>query len=112
MRTKPITKPSSGERNMGTMTFHSRPAPLYQCSALGCDQMMTCQLSPEAASAAPQRPPMSAWMVLEGRPNHQVMRFQMIAANKAQIRTLELIETSLVSTRPPVMVLATAEPTM
>src|SRR5579859_4055461 len=110
MMMKPKTKPSSGERNIGTITFQSRPAPLYQCSAFGCDQMMACQLPLEAASAAPQRPPMSAWLELDGKPNHQVMRFQIMAPISAQMMTLEDIATSLVSTRPPVMVLATAVP--
>src|ERR1043166_8677797 len=72
--------------------------------------MMTFQLLPEAASADPHSPPIKAWLELEGRPNHQVSRFQMMAPSKAQIMMSELMCTSLVSTSPEVMVLATAVP--
>src|ERR671924_2156189 len=36
-------------------------------------------VDPDWTSAAPTRPPISACEELEGRPNHQVMRFQAIA---------------------------------
>src|SRR5581483_5856677 len=112
MMMKPRTKPRSGERSIGTMTFHSRPAPLYQCSWLGCDQMMTCQLLWEAARAAPQSAPISAWLELDGRPNHQVSRFQAIAPSNVQMMMSDVMATILASTRPLVMVLATAVPHM
>src|SRR5438270_12312537 len=102
----------TGERNMGTITFQSRPAPLYQCSALGWDQIMTCQLLWEAASAAPQRPPIKAWLELEGNPSHQVRRFQAMAPMRTQIMTSEVMATALESTKPLVMVEATAVPHM
>src|SRR5437870_12973137 len=110
MTRKPSSKPAIGEVNIGTSTFQSSPLPSHQCSWLGWAQIITRQLSLEAASAEPQRPPISAWLELEGRPNHQVMRFQMIAPSNAQIMISELIETSLVSTRPEEIVLATALP--
>src|SRR5262245_46681606 len=105
---KPRIRPAIGEVTIGTITFHRSPLPSQKCSLLGSDQMMTCQLPLEAARAEPQRPPMRAWLELEGRPNHQVIRFQMIAPRRAQIITCELMATSLESTRPEEMVLATA----
>src|ERR1035437_4502356 len=64
-------KPNTGEVIMGAMTFHNRPLPRYQWTLLGNDQTITRQLLCEAASAAPQRPPIRAWLEMEGRPNHQ-----------------------------------------
>src|SRR5512138_3300742 len=110
MTMKPRSKPASGEVTIGTMTFQSRPLPSHQCCALGWDHTMTLQLLSDAASAAPHRPPISAWLELEGRPNHQVMRFQMIAPIKAQIMISDVMVTSLVSISPEDMVLATAVP--
>src|ERR687884_205534 len=40
---------------------------------------------PDWTSAAPTRPPISACEELEGRPNHQVRRFQAIAPKRAAI---------------------------
>src|SRR5579872_4330610 len=100
MMMNPSTKPRSGERNIGAITFHNRPAPLYQCSLLGCDQMMTLQLLCEAASAAPQSAPISAWLELDGNPNHQVSRFQAIAPSSVQMMMSDVMETILASTRP------------
>src|SRR5438552_2248003 len=74
--------------------------------------MITCQLLLEAASAEPHKPPISAWLELEGSPNHQVSRFQIIAPSKAQMMMPEVIVTCLESIRPEEMVLATAVPHM
>src|SRR6266581_3889069 len=109
---KPRMRPAMGEVSMGTITFHSKPLPSQKCCLLGCDQIMTFQLPLEAARAEPQRPPMSAWLELDGRPNHQVSRFQMIAPSRAQMMMSELITTSFESTSPDEMVLATAVPHM
>ncbi len=49
-----------GEVTIGTITFQSRPLPSHQWLELGCAQMITCQLFPEAASAAPHNPPINA----------------------------------------------------
>src|SRR5437763_573640 len=72
--------------------------------------MITCQLLLEAASAEPHKPPISAWLELEGSPNHQVSRFQIMAPKRAQMTTSELKVTNLESTRPEEIVLATAVP--
>src|SRR5262249_8825285 len=102
----PSTKPAIGDVTMGTITFHNSPLPSHQCSLLGCDQMITCQLPPDAASAEPHNPPISAWLELEGSPNHQVIKFQMIAPNNAQMMMSEPIATSFESTRPDEIVFA------
>src|SRR5207248_4232622 len=96
----PSMRPAMGEVIIGTMTFQSRPLPSQKCLSLGCDQISTCQLLLEAARAEPQRPPIKAWLELEGRPNHQVMRFQTIAPSSAQMMMPELSATILASTRP------------
>src|SRR5439155_12087240 len=84
--------------------------PRYQCCGLGWDQTMTCQLSLEAARAEPHRPPISAWLELEGSPNHQVTRFHIVAPSKAQMMMSEVMATNLESTRPEEIVWATAVP--
>src|SRR5215472_4482988 len=100
MNRKPSTSPAMGDVTIGTITFQSSPLPSHQCRGSACDQMMTCQLFAEAAKAAPQRPPMSAWLELEGSPNHQVRRFHAIAPSKAQMMMSEVIETIFASTSP------------
>ena len=60
---------------------------LPQWSLPGTDQMMDDQRLPEAASTAPQSPPTSACEELEGRPDHQVIKFHAMAASMAQHRT-------------------------
>ena len=60
------------------------------------------------ASAAPQSPPISAWLELDGRPSHHVNKFQMMADNSAQ--STVAIVTALGSTRPVLIVFATAVP--
>jgi hypothetical protein len=47
--------------------------------------------TPELATAAPTRPPTSVWEELEGKPHHQVNRFQAIAAIRAAEITVKLI---------------------
>src|SRR5260370_42658079 len=99
MKRNPKISPAMGEVTIGTSTFHSSPLPSHQCSALGCDQTITFQLPPDAATAEPHRPPISAWLELDGIPNHQVNRFQIMAPISAQIMMSELIATSLLPTR-------------
>lgn len=53
-------------------------------------------------------PPTNAWVELEGRPNHQVRRFQTMPPNSAQ--TITSGETNCESTKPDETVLATAWP--
>src|SRR4051812_30659516 len=59
-------KASTGAIRAGTMTLPSSPPP-------------TMADAPSAANAAPTTPPISACEELDGRPNHQVARFHMIA---------------------------------
>src|SRR5215472_5652904 len=110
MKQNPSTKPASGEVTMGTMTFQSNPLPSHQCWLLGCDHKITFQLFPAAANAAPQRPPIKAWLELEGKPSHHVSKFQIIAPSKAQMMMSDVSDTSLASTSPEEIVLATAVP--
>src|SRR5690349_19893930 len=72
--------------------------------------MITCQLFLEAARAAPQSPPINAWLELEGMPKYHVTRFQTMAPIKAHTRIWLVRLNVLVSTRPEAMVLATAVP--
>src|SRR5207249_10927697 len=60
------------------------------------------------ASTAPQSPPMSARLELEGKPNHHVMMFHTNAAMTTQ--SIVDIVTTLVSTSPLPIVEATAPP--
>ncbi len=59
--------------------------------------------------AAPARPPSRAWDDDDGRPNHQVIRFQVIAPSSAAQTTVGLTTSGTMS--PLEMVLATAVPT-
>src|SRR5438105_2482879 len=62
-------RPISGETAMGTMTLVTTP----------------CHFTVLAdAIAAPTKPPMRAWVEDEGRPNHQVSRFQVIPPTSAE----------------------------
>src|SRR5688572_19703368 len=110
MTRKPMINPNIGEATIGRTTFQSSPFPSQKWTLEGWDQMMTFQFPREAARAAPQRPPISAWLELEGKPSHHVTKFQTMPPKSAQTRTSEV--TMLVSTRPDAMVLATAVPTI
>ena len=63
-----------------------------------------------AASAAPTRPPISAWDDDEGRPKYQVSRFQAIAPTSAAKTTTRLLLPSGSSMIPEPTVLATFAP--
>jgi hypothetical protein len=106
----PRRKPKNGELTIGRKTFHSRPLLVDQSPSPALDQISAPQLLCAADNAAPHRPPMSACEDDDGRPRHQVMRFQPIAPSNAQISTCALTCTTSVSTRPEEMVLATAVP--
>src|SRR5437868_1372080 len=108
MSTKPSSNPRAGDAIMGTTTFHNNPLPFHQASWFGIDQIITFQLLFAPAKAAPHKPPIIAWLELDGRPNHQVMRFQIMAPISVQIKISD--EIAFMSTRPEVMVLATAVP--
>src|SRR6478735_6799148 len=110
MISMPRMKPANGDSTMGMTTLGSSPLPCHQCSAPGMFQMIACQLSPAAANAAPQRPPTSACDDEDGKPHHQVIRFQITPPASAQISTIDVTLTMPVSIRPEAMVLATAVP--
>src|SRR3954470_4655060 len=67
---------------------------------------MTPQFPWAEARAAPQRPPMSAWLELEGKPIHQVKRFQTMAPSSAHITVFKVMK--WLSTKSLPIVLATA----
>src|SRR5690606_23407841 len=106
---KPATKPSTGEDPIGTITFHSTPA-LRSLGSAGSDQMTTSKLLAAAASAAPSRPPISACEDEDGRPNHQVIRFQVIPPISAHRISCEPTSITPASISPDEIVLATAVP--
>ena len=107
--TRPRVKPASGELTMGTITFQKMPSLRVQCSASRA-QISTSKSLPAAASAAPTSPPISAWLDEEGRPNHQVIRFQMMPPVSAQMISCELTSTTSASIRQEEIVFATAVP--
>ena len=71
----PITNPSRGDRKMKTRVLVTPAA--------------TSELNPTFATAAPIRPPMSAWDDDDGRPAHQVMMFHALAPTGKKILILE-----------------------
>src|SRR5690606_3249125 len=105
----PMTKPASGEVTIGRNTFHSRPLFLAQLPR-SCDQISASQLLPAAARPAPHRPPIRACEDEDGRPNHQVIRFQPMPPSSAHRITCELASTTSVLRMPVAMVAATAVP--
>src|SRR5213080_601848 len=94
----PRTKPATGDVIIGNTTFGQRPLSHFS----------TNQLPLAVAMAAPQSPPIRAWLELEGRPTHQVVMFQAKGAIKAQSTVARV--TTFVSTSPFPMVEATAPP--
>src|SRR5579859_1162570 len=51
--------------------------------------------APACASAAPMKPPSSVWEELDGMPNHQVSRFQQMAAISPEKMTSRLMKSLL-----------------
>src|ERR1035438_3989391 len=82
-----------GERPAGMMTLETRPCHLVA-------------LPPAAALVEPITPPVSACDELDGMPNSQVTRFQMIPPARPAATTVRV--TSFVLTRPLAIVAATA----
>src|SRR5690606_39557104 len=72
--------------------------------------MIESQLLDVAASAAPIRPPISACEDDDGRPNHQVIRFQVMPPSRAHRISCEPTSTTPASIRPEAIVFATAVP--
>src|SRR5688572_1893257 len=106
INTAPPRNPTSGDVTIGNTTFGHRPMAAPFASS-PC-QINTDQLPPDVPIAAPHKPPIRAWLELDGNPSHQVKRFQMIAATNAQ-RTVVIVA-ALGSTSPELMVFATAVP--
>src|SRR5580692_6630847 len=82
-----------GDSTAGMMTLEVRPCHLIAWP-------------PAAAIVAPMTPPISAWLLLDGMPNSQVTRFQVIPPASPAATTVNV--TSLVLTRPLAIVAATA----
>src|SRR5579862_9681699 len=83
----------TGDRTAGSTTLETRP-----CHSTAWP--------PAAAIVAPMTPPMSACDELDGMPNSQVSRFQVIPPARPAATTVSV--TSLVLTRPLAIVAATA----
>src|SRR5437764_14495813 len=94
----PRKKPASGDVIIGTTTFGQ--SPLFHFN--------TDQFPRAVPSAAPQSPPISAWLELDGKPTHHVAIFQAKAAITAH--SIVAMVTKLVSTKPFPMLHATAPP--
>ena len=107
MMPNPTIMPQAGERNIGPTTLGHSPSVLW-VAGFKTDHLITDQSLAAEAKVAPQSPPISAWLELEGRPSHHVNRFQAIAARSAASSVVA--ETKWVSTRPWPIVLATAVP--
>src|SRR6185312_7738953 len=105
----PSTKPATGDVTIGTTTFGMIPLPCHQCAPPWL-QMIEWKLPSVAAIAAPHSPPINACEEDDGRPSHQVIRFQIVAPNNAQISSSAPTSTTPASIRPEAMVLATAVP--
>jgi len=75
-----------------------------------CDQISASQLLCAAESAAPHRPPIRACDDDDGRPSHQVIRFQVIAPISALSITGIDGSTTPVLMMPVAIVAATAVP--
>ncbi len=104
----PVIRPQIGDTIIGISTFGHNPDRWPALSTVL--HTITDQSLLAEASVAPHRPPIRAWLELEGRPSHQVKRFQKMAASKAQTSVRRF--TALVSTNPAPTVVATAVPNM
>src|ERR1035437_3462067 len=82
MMPNPTTMPQAGERNIGPTTLGHSPSRPW-VAGFRTDYLITDHSLAAEARVAPQRPPISAWLELEGRPSHHVNRFQAIAASSA-----------------------------
>ena len=94
----PRKNPASGDVTIGTTTLGQSPVSHFKTDQFPCP----------LAIAAPHKPPMSAWLELDGRPTSQVVMFHTKAAMSAH-KTVAMV-TTLVSTKPLPMVEATAPP--
>ena len=107
--TMPSRNPATGDTTIGTITLGITPSPRHHVSGL-LAQMIERKLPPDAAKAAPHRPPIMACEDDEGRPSHQVMRFQTMAPSNAHTSTSAPTCKTPASIRPVAIVRATADP--
>src|SRR5574344_291339 len=91
---KPVQKPMTGAVNIGAIT-------------LSISSKNLTQPHPAFTTDAPINPPIRACEELEGKPKNQVIKFQIIAAHKAQNITWRVIVVG--SIMPAPIVLATCE---
>src|SRR6476646_3794656 len=96
-RTNAPMNPITGDSKPGTITFCQTPD-------------HSTPLVPDWTSAAPTRPPTSAWVELEGKPSRQVRRFHVIAPSRAArrvwfvvawIRLFAIVDATAVVTNAP-----------
>jgi hypothetical protein len=64
---------------------------------------ITTEPHPELATAAPTSPPTNVWEELDGRPYHQVNRFQTIAAIRAEAISVRLTISGFITPLPIVV---------
>ncbi len=107
INTMPTANPITGEDTIGSTTFGHRPSAVCLTGSWTF-QRNTDQWLRALASAAPHRPPMSAWLRELGSPSHHVSRPHRIAESSAASRVVMV--TNRVSTSPLPMVAATAVP--
>src|SRR4051795_11277071 len=82
MAITPTTKATTGAITAGISTLPITPS-------------AKTASAPAAAKAEPTTPPISAWDELEGRPSHQVTRFQKIAPTRPANTTVGVITSPL-----------------
>ena len=75
-----MTDAATGPNAAMHTNWNTASAPAWIAQQAALDR----QLGPlgDEAMAAPQSPPTRAWLELDGRPNHQVTRFQMMAPKR------------------------------
>jgi hypothetical protein len=86
---KDITIPNKGAITMKTTIFTT--------------PVITTELQPELATAAPTNPPTRVCEELDGSPNHHVNKFHAIAAINADAITVRLITSGLMTPLPIVV---------
>jgi hypothetical protein len=84
---------------MNDITIPSKGAITIKITILITPAKIT-ELHPALATAAPTKPPTRVCDELEGKPYHQVRRFQVIAATKAAAITVRLIASGLITPFP------------
>ena len=95
IRSSASTKPATGEPTSGSSTLPTMPPTFHDPR-------------PAATAAAPNRPPISAWLDELGMPSRQVKRFQAMAPTRAAAMTACPSAWWLMSPAP--IVVATAVP--